>query len=232
MLDGGRQLPKVMISLLGSEERLGLDLSVFGEDIDEAIETIFKKLVNSFKTKEITFKEKRIHFSDTLELKGDILNITIPTHDGKSLNKVLAAIKENILPAGTLIDITVLTLHGIKRYNGIKIVLKKNKDSSIPDFLIVENAIFSLIYKDATKVCNYCKLSNHTIDTCEKIKEKEKKRLEKIAKKSIFKTPFDNSTTANFTNFEFLDDSNQKKYKNPQEWKTTPKRKKTKPESE
>ncbi|PVZ97000.1 hypothetical protein BB558_007067, partial [Smittium angustum] len=172
----------------GGEERLGIDLSKFTQDFEDVVEIITKEtdpnnssstinrktkkifidfdskeFAMKFKEKKIKFKEEIINISDTVELNEEILNIVIPSFEGKSLNKVIKVIKSTFTELGTIIDMSVLVHpNGTFLTNLAKILFKKNKDAIIPPFLVVENATFNMHYKNSPLVCKYCKAVDHT----------------------------------------------------------------------
>ncbi|PWA01382.1 hypothetical protein BB558_002527 [Smittium angustum] len=150
-----------MITSYGGDNILGLGMDPFKEDFEDVLNIVTSQINNNvasfsvnvrtkklfvyfynkeelskFVNKKIEFKRNQIQFSNTIKLNDDIVSITIPSFH------------ENWL----IMDITALL-----NQHGVKI----NKNSSIPPFLDVENAVFSLYYEDfPTEVPNYFRLQN------------------------------------------------------------------------
>ncbi|PVU94844.1 hypothetical protein BB561_002226 [Smittium simulii] len=232
------QEPIIMLTMFGGKDRLGLDLTNFKGKEDEVVDTISNEITldnasyshskksnkmfidfdcavdaKNFKQKKIQFEGRQIILSETFELNNEIKNINIPSYEGKSFNKLISGIKENLLPHGKIMDMTVLVdSNGVKLNNNVKIIFKISPKKSIPAFLKVENAVFSLLYQDAPEVCNYCKSENHSINNCEKIKEKEQRILKRAGeeKKGRGKGGFDLSTFK-LAEEKLIQDTNKRK---------------------
>ncbi|OMJ14129.1 hypothetical protein AYI70_g8076 [Smittium culicis] len=56
---------------------------------------------------------------------------------------------------------------------GIQILLVKNENAEIPNFIEIEDEIIGLFWKGCSKACNFCKKSDHWKSECPTIKAKE-----------------------------------------------------------
>ncbi|OMJ11136.1 hypothetical protein AYI70_g9905, partial [Smittium culicis] len=72
---------------------------------------------------------------------------------------------------------------------GIQILLVKNENAEIPNFIEIEDEIIELFWKGCPKACNFCKKSDHWKSECPTIKAKEDLRKSKKNKNSKAKDP-------------------------------------------
>ncbi|PVU95333.1 hypothetical protein BB561_001876 [Smittium simulii] len=139
--------------------------------------------VIEFKKNKINFEGQELRMSNTIEFNKNTIKITIPTYIGKSYQSLIDSVKEQIAPKGRIINMIMWeTNSGVKLTDDVKILMELEHEKTLPAFLDIRDAKYSLIYQGAPRSCNYCKTDRHHTGECPVITEKNQKKLLKNIK--------------------------------------------------
>ncbi|PVU95169.1 hypothetical protein BB561_002004 [Smittium simulii] len=190
--------PMVIPSIHGGECNLAISLKNYQNKIDKAIGCIAEKVnketssysydkikkilyihfdkveeVIEFKKEKIIFEGQELRMSNTVEFGKNTIKINIPTYIGRFYNAMIESVKEQIVPKGKIIDMIIgVNKNGLKSVHDVVILMELDQEKTLPTFLEIRGAKYSLIYQGAPKSCNYCKTDQHYTKDCPIIAEK------------------------------------------------------------
>ncbi|PVU97019.1 hypothetical protein BB561_000818 [Smittium simulii] len=239
--------PIVIPSLYGSERNLAISLKDYQNKIVQVISCITDNIDNEstsytydkakkilymhfydcegaieFKKKKIIFEGQELRImSNTVVFSKNTIKITIPTYEGRSYRSLIESIKEQITPKGKIIDMIMwVNEKGTKSTHDVKILIELHEGKTLPTFLEIEGAKYSMIYQGAPKACNYCKNDQHYTKDCPIIAEKNYQK--RVRNERNLKSRTNINTTKPQTQKNKFDTMEKKDSKNTFFFKTDP----------
>ncbi|OMJ25308.1 hypothetical protein AYI69_g4345, partial [Smittium culicis] len=162
----------------GSDYMIGCPWEQFGNDKHNGIKFITSQISDCASAVYNKFAKTTYFIFEEKEHAAKFLN-TKYFHNGKSV-ELFGTIKyaEEDICAKVKKESSVLLPFGIQ------ILLVKNENADIPNFIEIEDEIIGLFWKGCPKACNFCKKSDHWKSECPTIKAKEDLRKSKKNKNS------------------------------------------------